>query len=164
MSKQKSSPAKSIQQWLESPNAHSTIKHAHQLLALEQDWQQAAANAVSTRPLSGAAPHKLPTVHSHIATMNNGELVVLVQSAATRAKLQLNSPELLTSLQAKGWQINAIRYQVQATNSAPAAQPARAGRVLTATDATHLAQSSTQVHHPGLGQALRRLASRAKRA
>jgi hypothetical protein len=160
--KPKSSPAQSIQHWLESPNAHSSIKHARQLMALEQDWQQAAANALSMRPGALRLGQPARPLPSRVATVNNGELVVLVQSAATRAKLQFNSPSLLAALQAKGWQINAVRYQVQATAALPAPARTFAVRTLTAVDADHLMQTSARIQHPGIGHALKRLASRAK--
>jgi hypothetical protein len=158
----KSSSSKSIQQWLESPNAHSSIKHARQLLLLEQDWQQALLNALSTRQAGLGSTQKQLIQHTRVASLTKDELVVLVQSAAIRTKLQLNAFELIAYLQTRGWQISAVRFQVQEYAAVVERYHSRTKRVMTLEDAQHLQQASATIRHTGIEQALKRLALRAK--
>lgn len=72
------------------------------LLALQAAWEQALQR-------SGAA--NLQT--ARVAQLEEDCLTVYTPSTAARAKLQFLEGELLSYMQSRGWQVNAILYRVQ---------------------------------------------------
>lgn len=97
--------AKTISSWLldsASPSSTAWAAGLKRLLALQADWELALDQ-------TGAARLK----SARVAQLEESRLTVCVASTASRAKLQFLEGELLSQMQTRGWQINAITYRVQ---------------------------------------------------
>lgn len=149
----KSSSVKSVGQWLGEATALSPIQQARRLIQLEQDWLLAVKSALGLQ-----ASGKQPKFAGHIAGLHNGELIVLVDSSATRAKLKLLAPELADALQARGWQVSAIRTQVQQSTLNAQATSVPRPRHISAQSAQQIRSAANSLTNMKLQQALKRLA------
>jgi hypothetical protein len=157
-SQRKSSSAKSIHQWLSEPTAHSPIQQAHRLISLEKDWLRAVQLS-----LGSVAAAQAKVQAGRIARLEGGELLVLVSSSAARAKLKMLTPVLVSALRQQGWQVNAIRTQVQETDVVQVATsiPAPTRRVPQSAIST-IEDVATAMAHSGIRQALKQLAKSSK--
>jgi hypothetical protein len=158
-SDKESSKAKGINEWLASPNAPFSIRHAQLLLLLEKDWQQAITSAPNLPPAQVRA-----LAQSRIAGLTHDELVVTVATAAVRAKLDMLAPTLLAGLISRGWQVSRIRVRVQELADRQH-EPARGNkRLISRETAQEIAQAAQKTHHIGIKQALKRLGRGATRS
>lgn len=149
----KSSSVKSVGQWLGEAAALSPVQQARRLIQLEQDWLLAVQNSLGSQ-----ATDKRLKFAGHVAGLHNGELIVLVDSSATRAKLKLLAPELANALQTRGWQVSAIRTQVQESAPSHQATSVPNRRRISDQAAEEIRSSADRVTNMKLQQALKRLA------
>jgi hypothetical protein len=152
-----SSLAKNINQWLVESTALSPVAQAHRLIQLEKDWL--AVLKTSLGPLTHA---RLQRQAGRIAGLQNGELIVLVDSSATRSKLKLLSIDLAAALRARGWQVSAIRTQVQESVVSVEATSVPNDRKLPEHAAQLIDESANSIGNVKLRQALKRFATAKK--
>jgi len=98
--------------------------------------------------------------HSYAGLIRDGEITVYTSSSAVAAKLKLLTPQLLRNLQNEGFEVTAIRIEVQ-VKSQPRA-PARIALRITPRAAQNLLELAKRLPDSPLQSALKKLAKRSE--
>lgn len=98
--------------------------------------------------------------HSHAGLIRDGQITVYTSSSAVAAKLKLLTPQLLKNLQKEGFEVTAIRVEVQ-VKSQPRSHARIALRV-TPRAAQNLLELAKKLPESPLQSALKKLARRSK--
>ena len=97
---------------------------------------------------------------SHASNIKNKQLTLFADNNAVAAKIKLFIPSLLIKLENQGCEVTSIQVKVQVKSSLPA--KAKRIKKLSAHAATELNQLSKKLSGTPLGDALARLATKAK--
>jgi hypothetical protein len=118
-----------------------------ELTLVQKVWQDVAPNALKNQTQAGAIEDKSLTIYA--------------LNGAVAAKIKLLQPSLLTKLQKEGVAVNSIKVCVQVQSEAPKKDKPLRNLSIKAADNIHsLAQ---KLQGSALGDALERLAQRAKK-
>jgi hypothetical protein len=111
----------------------------------------------------------LPPMYAHceVLSLQEGTLSLAVPSSAVAAKLKQQVPKLQTSLQKKGWSVDAVRIKIQVGRALPAQdQQKRSSLVMPATAVTAFEELGNALpdskQNAALIAAIRRLAEKRK--
>ncbi len=106
-------------------------------------------------------PNDLAT-HCQVVNFRDGTLVITTSSAARATQLRFTVPELQSRLQHQlPMKLETIKIRVRPENVQPA-RVTRPAQTLSATSANLLAQTAKTLDHPGLKEALYRIATRVR--
>jgi len=135
--------SRNVLSWLTAEPAFARLgEQATRLAALEADVRRA-----------------LPGLALTVVAFEHKQLVVGASHASMAAKVRQLEPTLIAALGRQGWTVEKVRFKPLLR--APAAATARRDKTAPGADAvTHISDLSQRIEHPGLKDALARLAAR----
>jgi hypothetical protein len=135
--------SRNVLSWLSAEPAFARLgEQATRLAALEADVRRA-----------------LPGLSLTVVAFEHKQLVVGASHASMAAKVRQVEPTLIAALGRQGWAVEKVRFKP--LFRAPAAPIARRDKTAPGADAVaHITDLSQSIEHPGLKDALARLAAR----
>ena len=88
-----------------APNLQTLLQHAQELLALQSAWNEIAPKQLAAASRTGAVRGRM--------------LIVYASNGAVAAKLRQLAPSLLAKIQKRGFEVTAIRVDVQVETPHP---------------------------------------------
>jgi hypothetical protein len=134
-------------------------RNALSWLTAEPSFARLGEQAARLAALEADVRRALPGLALTVVAFEHKQLVVGANHAAMAAKVRQVEPTLIAALGRKGWAVDKVRFKP--LFRAPVANAPRRDTLPPGADAVaHIADLSQQVEHPGLKDALARLAAR----
>jgi hypothetical protein len=134
-------------------------RNALSWLAAEPAFARLGEQATRLAALEADVRRALPGLALTVVAFEHKQLVVGASHAAMAAKVRQVEPTLIAALGRKGWAVDKVRFKP--LFRAPAVSPARRDKPPPGAEAlAHITDLSQRIDHPGLKDALARLAAR----
>jgi hypothetical protein len=134
-------------------------RNALSWLTAEPTFARLGEQATRLAALEADVRRALPGLALTVVAFEHKQLVVGANHAAMAAKVRQVEPTLIAALGRKGWAVDKVRFKP--LFRAPVASPARRDKPPPGAEAlTQISDLSQRIDHPGLKDALARLAAR----
>lgn len=142
-----------------APMKPTTTRQAIDWLQAEPAFAQVGEQSARLAAVQQALQRSLPTVALTVVAFERGQLVVGAAHAAVAAKLRQSEPSLIAALARNGWKVDTIRFKTQWKPDVPVRPRREKGKPGEAAVAD-ISALARRIEHPGLSEALSRLARR----